>query len=69
MPELESEDHRYHRIYRELQDHIAGACSYCANAFGVKDKIESSPVKLLSDIQGQPSLHMLISHRYQVLTF
>ena len=41
VPELESEEHRYHRIYSELREHI-GACSYCANAFGVKDQIESS---------------------------
>lgn len=31
VPELENEDHRYHRIYAELGDHIAGACSYCAH--------------------------------------
>jgi hypothetical protein len=69
VPELESEEHRYHRIYAELQDHIAGACSYCAQAFGVKDKIESSAVKLLSDYRGHPSLHAFVSEGYQVLTF
>jgi hypothetical protein len=69
VPELESDDHRYHRIYSELRDHIAGACSYCAQAFGVKDKIESSSVKLLSEYQGHPSLHTFVSDGYQVLTF
>lgn len=69
VPELEAEDHRYHRVYSELQDHTAGACSYCATAFGVKDQIEASSVKLLSDYRGHPSLHGLVSQGYQVITF
>ena len=69
VPELEADEHRYHRIYAELQDHIAGACSYCAQAFGVKDKIEASSVKLLTDYRGHPSLRSFVSDGYQVLTF
>ncbi|MEO6859399.1 MAG: hypothetical protein ABI323_12580 [Solirubrobacteraceae bacterium] len=69
VPELEAEDHRYHRVYCELQDHIAGACSYWATAFGVKDQIEASSVKLLSDYRRHPSLHGLVSQGYQVITF
>lgn len=69
VPELESEDRRYHRIYTELLDHIAGACAYCAQAFGVKDKIEASSVKLLSDYRGHPSPHTFVSDGYQVITF
>ena len=30
VPELENEEHRYHRLFVGLGDHIAGACSYCA---------------------------------------
>jgi hypothetical protein len=69
VPELEAEDHRYHGIYAELRDHIAGACSYCATAFGVKEQIEASPVKLLSDYRGHPSLHTFLADGYQVITF
>jgi hypothetical protein len=69
VPELESEEHRYHRIYTELADHIVGACSYCAKAFGVKDEIEASSEELLSDYKGHPSLHTFASDGYQVLTF
>ena len=69
VPELDAQDHRYHRIYAELQDHIAGACSYCAKEFGVKEKIESSPVKLLSEYHDHPRLHAYVSDGYQVLTF
>lgn len=69
VPELESEDHRYHRTYVELQDHIAGACAYCAKAFGVKDEIEASSVKLLSEFRDHPSLHTYAADGYQVITF
>jgi hypothetical protein len=69
VPELESEEHRYHRIYTELRDHIAGACAYCAQVFGVKDKIENSAVKLLADYRGHPSLRTFVADGYQVLTF
>lgn len=69
VPELETEDHRYHRIYTELHDHIAGACAYCAKAFGVRDEIESSSVQLLSEFRDHPSLHTYASDGYQVLTF
>lgn len=70
MPdELDNEDHRYHRMYAELGDHIAGACSYCATAFGVKEQIESSSVELLSDYRGHPSMHGFVADDYQVITF
>lgn len=69
VPELASENHRYHPIYTELQDHIAGADAYCAKAFDVKDEIASSPVKLLSEYRDHPSLHTYVAEGYQVLTF
>lgn len=69
VPELESDDHHYHGIYADLHDHIAGACRYCATAFGVKDEIERTQVKLLSDYRGHPSLHTFLADGYQVITF
>jgi hypothetical protein len=69
VPELASENHRYHRIFTELQDHIASACAYCAKAFGVKDEIASGPVTLLSEYRDHPSLHTHVAQGYQVLTF
>jgi hypothetical protein len=69
VPELESVDHRYHSIYVELAEAIAGACSYCASAFGVKEQIESTSVRLLTDYRGHPSLHKYVTDGYQVVTF
>jgi hypothetical protein len=42
---------------------------YCAQAFGVNDKIEGSTVKLLTDYRGHPSLHTFVSDGDQVITF
>jgi hypothetical protein len=69
VPELESDDHRYHRNYAKLGRHIAGACAYCAHAFGVKDQIERSRVSLLTGYRGHPSLHRFVVEGYQVMTF
>ncbi|MDA8067614.1 MAG: hypothetical protein M0T77_03245 [Actinomycetota bacterium] len=69
VPELESEEQRYHRLYSELADQIVGACSYCAAAFGVKDQIEASRVRLLTDYRGHPSLHKFAAAGYQIITF
>ncbi len=48
---------------------MAGACGYCAGAYGVKDAIESTDVDLLDEFDGHPSVRKLISNGYQVLTF
>lgn len=69
VPVLEAEEHSYHRAYAEIADHIAGACAYCAAAFGVKEQIEASRVGLLSDFGGHPSLRTFSSDGYQIMTF
>jgi hypothetical protein len=32
-----------------VRDRIAGACSYCAAAYGVKDQVEAAGVDLLDE--------------------
>jgi hypothetical protein len=48
---------------------VAGACSYCASSFGVKEEVEKSNVPLLEEYAGHPSLQKLVSEGYQVITF
>lgn len=69
VPVLEDEHHRYHPLYLQLIDHIAGACTYCANAYGVKDQIQNSRVRLLSDFRDHPSLHQYAADGFQIITF
>jgi hypothetical protein len=69
IPELSDPDHKYNRNFESIKDEIAGACNYCANAFGVKDEVKESGVTLLGDYKGHPSLRTLVSDDYQVITF
>ena len=69
IPKLSDPDHKYNRAFESVRDQVAGACSYCANAFGVKDEVKETGVTLLGDYKGPPSLHTLLSQGYQVITF
>ncbi|MEW4529986.1 MAG: DsrE family protein [Maioricimonas sp. JB045] len=67
--ELEKPENQLHGLYSELKDHIAGACGYCAGAFGVTDAVRASGLKLLEDYGPNMSYRQLLSDGYQVLTF
>ncbi len=69
VPQLSDPDHRLNGDYEEIKDTIAGACDYCAGAFGVKNEIEQTDVPLLEEYSGHPSLQRLVSQGYQVITF
>ncbi len=69
IPQLAKEDNKLHNSYKKLKDNIAGVCSYCSNAFGVKNAVISTGVKLLDEFEGHPSLKQYIDKGYQVITF
>ena len=39
---------RAHGLYAAVADQVSGACSYCANAFHMRDKLVQAEVPLLS---------------------
>jgi hypothetical protein len=61
--------HRRHALYLAVQDQISGACSFCANAFKVRDTLAQAQVPLLSEYDDHPSIRRLLADGYQVLTF
>jgi hypothetical protein len=67
--ELSQDDHKYHGLFEGLRDVVGGACAYCANAYGVKDRVEQAGVQSIDDYEGHPSVRKLISDGYAVLTF
>lgn len=69
IPELEDESHGMHSLYKAIEDHIDGACKYCAKAFGVVNEVRNSNISLLDDYDGHPSLAEYISEGYQIVTF
>lgn len=67
--ELSSPAHKYHSLFNTIKDKITGACSYCANAFQVTDKVKESQIHLVAEFEGHPSFRKLINEGYQILIF
>jgi hypothetical protein len=67
--ELSNPGHNYSELLGQISDVVAGACSYCANAFGVRNAVEAAKVPLLADYQEHPSLRRLVAEGYEVVTF
>ncbi len=67
--ELSDPEHRYHRKLESLKPRVAGACSYCAAAFGVKEEVERAGIPLLDEYQRHPSLRRYVADGYAVLIF
>ena len=66
--ELGSTEHKYHSLFESVKDR-AGACSYCARAFGVKAAVEEQQVTLLDEFDGHPSLRTAVNDGYHVISF
>lgn len=69
VPQLEKEEHKLHNHYNAVKENVSGVCSFCANAFGVKNAVQSSGVKLIDEYDGHPSLKQYIDKGYHVVTF
>lgn len=52
-----------------MHDVVAGACSYCADAFHATDGVQRAGVKLLDEYERHPSFRSLLHDGYQVITF
>ncbi len=67
--ELANPEHRAHQLFEGVRDAVAGACSYCASAYGVKEQVEQSGVALLDEYAQHPSIRRLVAEGYEVVTF
>jgi hypothetical protein len=66
--ELANDEHSYHRLFEDVRDH-AGACVYCARAYGVTDAVKAARIELLDEYHGHPSVRQLITDGFEVVTF
>jgi hypothetical protein len=66
---LANPDHRLRRHFDTVKPTIAGACRFCAAAFGAKAEVEQSGIPLLGEYEGHPSLRKWVAQGYQVITF
>jgi hypothetical protein len=69
VAELSRADHKYHGLFEGVRDVVGGACSYCASAYGVREQVERTGVKLLDEYEGHPSVRSLVNDGYEVVTF
>lgn len=69
IPELVKPEHKYGRLLVSLGDSVAGACAYCAQAYGVREAIEAADVPLISDYKRHPSLRTYAADGHQIITF
>ena len=67
--ELEDPEHRAYGLYSAVKDKVAGVCGFCAEAFGVKEKMLEKDVKLLGEYEGHPSLRRFVADGCQIITF
>lgn len=62
-------ENKMNPLYEAVRDDVVGACSFCSTAYGVKDKVEKTGVKLLDDYDGHPSVRSFVADGFQVMTF
>lgn len=60
----------YHELFREVTAAglIAGACSYCAGAFGVTAEVERSSVEFVDHDGGHPSIAKMVDEGRTIIT-
>lgn len=69
ISELANPDHPLHGLFASVKDKIAGACKFCAVAFGAKEGVQAGGIPVLGEYDGHPSFKKLVSQGYQVITF
>ena len=67
--ELSRKEHLLNPLFEAVRDRVSGVCSFCADAFGVKEEVKNSGISFLGEYDGHPSFRRLISEGYQVITF
>lgn len=67
--ELAKADNKLHGRFEEIRDKVAGACEYCAGAFGVREAVRSAGVRYISEFEGHPSLRTRVAEGYEIVTF
>ena len=69
LAELAKPDHLLHGTFNGLKDNIAGACGFCAAAFGATGDVKTCGVTVLEEYGTNMSYLHLVNDGYTVLTF
>lgn len=69
LGEIADPGHKLHGVYKDVKDRIAGACGFCASAFGVTDSVKDCGVGLMEEYGTNMSFRRLMDEGYQVITY
>lgn len=69
LQELNKSDHKARGLYESVKDRVAGACLFCAAAFGAKASVQECKVELVNEFEQHVSTRSLISDGYQIINF
>jgi hypothetical protein len=67
--ELAKEDHIAHKLYESVAGNVAGACSFCASAFGATESIKKARIQLVEEFEQHISIKELLSDGFHVMNF
>ena len=62
-------DHKYNDLFEKVRGFVRGACSYCADAYEVTEKVEKAGIPLVDEFKGHPSFRSLIEEDFNILVF
>ncbi len=62
-------EHKYNELFEKVRGFVRGACSYCADAYEVTEKVEKAGIPLISEFKGHPSYKNLINEDFNVVVF
>ncbi len=69
IPYLTNKGADLHPLYADVADLVEGACKFCADAYGVQDRIVEREIPLLDDARGHPDLRALMGQGFEIVTF
>lgn len=69
LTEIANPKHQLHQAYKDVKGNIAGACGFCAGAFGVTKTAQDCGIDILEEYGTNMSFRKLLENGYQVITF
>lgn len=67
--ELAKENHIAHKLYESVTGKVAGACSFCAAAFGATESIKKARIQLVDEFEQHISIKELLSDGFQIMNY
>jgi len=67
--ELAQENHIAHKLYESVTGKVAGACSFCAAAFGATESIKKARIQLVDEFEQHISIKELLSDGFQIMNY